>query len=96
MKRRTTMFSPNLTTVAWILSFTVIFAGLRLGQTGGSYQAAALLVLGVFLGSAIWWLFLSATVSLLRERFSPAWMLWVNRAAGILIAGFGVWALLLD
>jgi threonine/homoserine/homoserine lactone efflux protein len=88
-------FALTVSNPATILSFTVIFAGLRLGQTGGSYQAAALLVLGVFLGSAIWWLFLSATVSLLRERFTAAWMLWVNRAAGILIAGFGVWALLL-
>ncbi len=80
----------TLTNPATIISFGVIFAGLRLGETHGNYLLAALLVAGVFLGSAAWWLTLSGVVGLVRERFTPAWMTWVNRFAGAIIFGFGV------
>jgi len=76
-----------------ILSFAAVFAGLGLGQTGGDYASAGLLVLGVFLGSASWWLLLSGSVGALRARFPAAGLLWVNRISGIIIAGFGIVAL---
>jgi arginine exporter protein ArgO len=73
-----------------ILSFIAIFAGLRLGERGGDYVSATIMVAGVFLGSAAWWLTLSMSVGLLRERFTPAAMTWVNRLAGVIIFSFGV------
>ncbi len=76
-----------------ILSFAAIFAGLGLGQTGGDYASAGLLVLGVFLGSASWWLLLSGSVGAFRARFPAAGLLWVNRISGIIITGFGLVAL---
>ena len=85
----------TLTNPATILSFTVIFTGLHLGDTHGDYLSAGLLVSGVFLGSAAWWLTLSGIVGIFRERFTIAWMVWVNRLAGTIIAGFGLFALLL-
>jgi threonine/homoserine/homoserine lactone efflux protein len=80
----------TLTNPATILSFAVIFGGLGLGQSQGSYLAAGLLVLGVFTGSALWWLTLSSGVSLFRSRINLAQLQWVNRGAGIIITGFGV------
>ena len=44
-----------------ILSFAAIFAGL--GVVGGSGADAALLTLGVFCGSASWWVVLTAAMS---------------------------------
>ena len=85
----------TLTNPATIISFTVIFAGLRLGDTNGNYLSAGLLVTGVFFGSSAWWLTLSSIVSLVRERFTPAWMIWVNRLAGAIISGFGLIALVI-
>jgi threonine/homoserine/homoserine lactone efflux protein len=85
----------TLTNPATIISFTVIFTGLRLGDTHGDFLSAALLVAGVFLGSAAWWLTLSGIVGIFRERFTTNWMIWVNRLAGTIIAGFGLFALLL-
>jgi threonine/homoserine/homoserine lactone efflux protein len=85
----------TLTNPATILSFTVIFSGLRLGETGGNYLAATFLVAGVFLGSATWWLCLAGIVGVLRERFTAASLVWVNRVAGFVIASFGIAALLL-
>jgi arginine exporter protein ArgO len=75
-----------------ILSFVAIFAGLGIGGAG-DYGSAVMLVIGVFLGSAAWWLLLSGGVSLFRERFSPHVMLWVNRLSGTIITVFGALAL---
>lgn len=80
----------TLTNPATILSFAVIFAGVGVtsSQEAG-WQTAALLVFGVFVGSAIWWFLLSGGVSLLRGRLTPDLLRWINRAAGLIIGGFG-------
>ena len=84
----------TLTNPATILSFAAVFAGLGLAATVGNIIIApGLLTLGVFLGSACWWLLLSGGVSLLRIRLTSGALRWVNRASGILLLGFGVVAL---
>jgi threonine/homoserine/homoserine lactone efflux protein len=86
-------FLLTVTNPMTILSFAAIFAGLGLANTGGSYASALILVLGVFLGSAAWWLFLSGGVGLLRDKFNTKGLLWVNRISGMVITVFGVIAL---
>jgi threonine/homoserine/homoserine lactone efflux protein len=81
----------TLTNPLTILSFAAVFAGL--GAASGGYGTAALTVAGVFCGSALWWLGLSTGVSLLRGKFNPAMMQWVNRFSGLVIMTFGVLAL---
>jgi threonine/homoserine/homoserine lactone efflux protein len=87
-------FLLTLTNPATILSFAAIFAGLGLANSSHNYLEATLLVLGVFAGSALWWLLLSGGVSLFRTRLTPAWLGWVNRISGVIIAGFGLVILL--
>lgn len=84
----------TLTNPLTILSFAVIFAGIGVGATQNSALSATLVVLGVFLGSALWWCFLTGSISLFRKRFTPTWLLWINRISGSVIAIFGVLALL--
>lgn len=84
----------TLTNPLTILSFAAVFAGLGVGVVAGDYGAAVATVLGVFSGSALWWLALSTGVSLFRSRFTPRAMRWVNRISGVVILGFGVAALL--
>jgi threonine/homoserine/homoserine lactone efflux protein len=86
-------FLLTLTNPMTILSFVAIFAGAGLANSAGGNAAAAVMVLGVFAGSATWWLLLSEIVSLLRDRFSATALIWVNRVAGAIIVGFGVYAL---
>ena len=87
-------FFLTLTNPMTILSFVTIFAGLGLAETAaGGALGAGLLVLGVFLGSALWWLTLSGAVGLFRHRVSAGLLRWVNRVAGVVIAGFGAYAL---
>jgi threonine/homoserine/homoserine lactone efflux protein len=86
-------FFLTLTNPVTILSFAAVFAGLGLAGAGRDYVSAAVMVGGVFLGSALWWLTLSGGVSMLRKKFSLAAMRWVNRLSGIVIAGFGMFSL---
>ena len=87
-------FFLTLTNPMTILSFVAIFAGLGLASGGGGYISATVLVLGVFLGSALWWFILSGSVGVFRTRFHAHWMQWVNRISSMVIAGFGTLALL--
>ncbi|MGI0485234.1 LysE family translocator [Pantanalinema rosaneae CENA516] len=77
-----------------ILAFAAMFAGLGLSSTPKNHLSAVVLVLGVFIGSALWWVCLSSSVSLLRQRFNLDGLRWVNRISGIIIIVFGVLALL--
>lgn len=89
-----TTFLLTLTNPLTILSFAAVFAGMGLASTGGDYGSAVILVVGVFLGSASWWLILVGVVGILRGRFKPSMLRWVNIIAGLIITGFGVVALL--
>jgi threonine/homoserine/homoserine lactone efflux protein len=84
----------TLTNPMTILSFAAIFAGLGLGSVGGNYMSAGALVLGVFIGSAMWWLILSGSVGVFRERINVTGFRWINRISGAIIVGFGLFALL--
>ncbi len=86
-------FLLTVTNPLTILSFVAIFAGLGLANTNGSYASALVLVLGVFLGSAAWWLLLTGGVGLFRTKFNTQGLLWVNRISGMVITVFGVVAL---
>lgn len=83
----------TLTNPTTILSFVAIFAGLGLAGAHTASGDTAALVLGVFCGSALWWLALSGGVGLFRSRIGPRALRWINRVSGAIILGFGVAAL---
>ncbi len=76
-----------------ILSFVAVFAGLGLASGNNQPSSAASLVLGVFIGSAMWWFFLSAGVGIFRSYFQNNILQWVNRISGFIILAFGILAL---
>jgi threonine/homoserine/homoserine lactone efflux protein len=86
-------FFLTLTNPLTILSFAGIFTGL--GATGERVGGAnpMVLVLGVFLGSAAWWLFLSSAVSFFRKEASGDRFRWINWTAGVILVVFGIAAL---
>ncbi|WP_374446816.1 LysE family translocator [Stella sp.] len=83
----------TLTNPATILSFAAAFAALGLGEWAGDHGASLVLVLGVFLGSAAWWLGLSLAVARLRARIGPAALAWINRLGGGALVLFGLIAI---
>lgn len=87
-------FFLTITNPMTIFSYLAVFAGLGLSDTTGNYANACMLVFGVFLGSALWWLILSEGITLFRKKISQKAMIWINRLAGMIIIAFGITALL--
>lgn len=77
-----------------ILSFIAIYAGWQVQSLHGNYLGAAVLTLGVFLGSSLWWVALFLGLTAFRERFSLELLGWVHKISGVAIAGFGLVVLL--
>lgn len=86
-------FILTLTNPVTIIFFAAVFAGIGDEMTNRALPAVVPLVMGVFLGSALWWLLLSGGVSLIRDRLSQRSLRWINRGAGLLIALFGLSAI---
>lgn len=84
-------FLLTVSNPATILSFAAMFTGLGLGAGGGSNSSASL-ILGVFVGSSIWWLLLSGVAGALRSRFDARALKIVNVVSGIIILAFGALA----
>jgi threonine/homoserine/homoserine lactone efflux protein len=81
----------TLTNPMTILSFLALFVGL--GVAGDDAAGAAALTIGVFLGSAAWWVILVLVVGALRGRLTPTWMRRINVASGLLIGAFAIVAI---
>lgn len=76
-----------------ILAFLGFFASFRvLAVTGATLQAAAL-ILGVFLGSALWWLTLCAGTKRLSRRLDDSLLTTINHLSAVAIGGFGIYVL---
>jgi threonine/homoserine/homoserine lactone efflux protein len=85
------IYGLTMTNPMTILSFAGIFAGLGLAGRGG--LDAALVTLGVLLGSSLWWVVLTVAVGRLRGRITPRALTWVNRVSGAVLLAFGVVAI---
>ena len=83
----------TITNPATIVSFAALAATLGLG-TGGSLLGPALVVLGVLLGSAAWWIILVVATSALRARLRPAVVRGISTVSGLAIAGLGILAVI--
>jgi threonine/homoserine/homoserine lactone efflux protein len=83
----------TLTNPMTILSFAGLFAGVS-GLRGFPLSEIPALLLGVFAGSAVWWLALAFVIGLIRHKISPTTMLWINRCSAAAIIGFGFYVLI--
>lgn len=81
-------FVLTLSNPATIFSFVAIF-GAMAGRAASA--SPAVMVAGVLVGSALWWLFLSSVVGRLRERFDARWRRRVNLVSAAVLAGFALW-----
>lgn len=75
-----------------ILAFAAVFAGLGLAANPGTSEAA-MVALGVFLGSASWWIVLALGASRLRTYLGAGLLRAINMVSGLVITGFALWQL---
>src|SRR4051794_27501672 len=85
-------FALTLTNPITILAFLAVFAGI--GFTGGdaTLGGAAILVLGVWLGSLLWWAGLALGAGAFRHSFRRNHLVWINRGSGgiLVLSGVGL------
>lgn len=79
--------SLTLANPTTILSFAAVFASMT--STADAGTGGPILVLGIFAGSAMWWLILSTATGAMRNKLSPPTMLWINRICGAILAVMG-------
>ena len=83
-------FSLSVTNPGLALGYLAIFSSLSgalaLGLT--PYRPA-IVIIGIALGGALWWLLLSFFIGRLRTRLGPSTLDLINRWSGILVAAFG-------
>ncbi len=89
-----TTFFLTFSNPVTILSFVAIYAGWGVKSLHGHYFGAALLALGVFAGSALWWILLFAGLTLFRDAFNARILGLIHKVSGTIIAGFGLIVLL--
>ena len=83
-------FLLTITNPMTILSFVAVFAALGVANSSNDYASASFTVIGVFLGSALWWLILSSVAGWLRGKLNRTAILWIDRLSAIIIMGFGI------
>lgn len=88
-----TAFLLTLTNPMTLLAFLGFFVTFGVSVTGGLFHGAAVLVGGVFLGSALWWSVLCVGIGEIRHRVDEPLLRWINRASAVAISGFGVYVL---
>jgi threonine/homoserine/homoserine lactone efflux protein len=89
-----TTFLLTFSNPVTILSFVAIYAGWHVQSMSGHYVEAAVFALGVFIGSASWWVALFLGLTIFRDRFNLRLLWWIHRISGIGIAVFGMVLLL--
>lgn len=79
-----TTYLLTLSNPVTILSFTAIFGGLGL-SLGSNAAESGLLVISVFAGSMVWWMFLSGLTGRIRHRMSQTWITRIDVASAAII-----------
>ncbi len=77
----------NPVTMFAIFAVVATFAGLR------NNRDAWTIISGIFAGSIVWWIMLSGGVSLVREHFTEARVMMINRITGVALAILALWAI---
>jgi threonine/homoserine/homoserine lactone efflux protein len=88
-----TIYALTMTNPMTILSFAAVFAGFGFAAGATTFVDAAVLTLGVWAGSGLWWVVLTAVVAWLRGRVSTRGLTWINRISGTALVGFGLVAI---
>jgi len=86
-------FVVELTNPQTIFFFLALFSGSGAIELENSLSVAPTIA-GVFIGSALWWLFLTTLVGSISRWITPRRMRIINYISGVIIIGFGLKILL--
>lgn len=84
------VFAITLANPAYILIFVALFAAVGFSRASLGLTGGLAMIGGVMIGTSSWWFVLTFVVNLIRKKFRPRHMLWINRIAGIAIITLGL------
>lgn len=82
-------FLLTITNPGAVLGLFAIFGGVSTFVEVESNIDALTMVAAIMAGSLGWWLMLSNLIGRVRHRLNPGSLAYINRIAGVLLAGFG-------
>jgi len=85
-----TTFALTLSNPMTILVFVGLIAGLGASSNSGPF-APYWLVLGIFVGSCLWWLFLVQVALVAKNRLNLSMMRWLDLISGVVLLVWGMW-----
>ena len=77
-----------------IFSLAAIFTGIDITKSIGKPIHAVFVILGVFLGSTLWWFILSRGVCFIGKRTNKSILKWINTISGVILVLFACFLLL--
>lgn len=80
----------TMTNPATIIAFLTAFASLKFGFSSKGWLDPLAITVGVFIGSASWWLILSQLSAKFAKKLTPGTLLKINKFAGVLLMVFGL------
>lgn len=83
-------FTVMITNPITLISFAAIFASIDISGIHDQIRWGTSLVIGVFLGGALWWTLLITGTAMIRRHVTETGILWVSRISGALILAFGI------
>ncbi|MFI4947287.1 MAG: LysE family translocator [Alphaproteobacteria bacterium] len=75
-------FALTISNPITILAFVAIFAAIGFNGRAATSGRAAIMVLGVWLGSLLWWAGLAFASGMVRLTFDRNHLVWINRGSG--------------
>ncbi len=88
-----TVFFLTITNPMTVMMFFAIFSGISSTVGINQFIANILIVIGVFSGSALWWIFLSLIIEQVGKKISVSWQRSINIISASIIGGFGLFTL---
>jgi putative LysE/RhtB family amino acid efflux pump len=85
-----TAYGLTLANPPTILFFAGIFASVASLSTASQ---AVIFAAGVFAGSMLWWIILTAVISRTSALLKPPAMVWINRLSGVVLLAFAAYGL---
>ena len=85
-----TAFVITATNPVTIVAFGVIFTSISVAPSAQSYEWAESLVLGVFIGSALWWGVLTIIAVICRQSMDTMSLIWISRVSSTIILACGL------
>jgi threonine/homoserine/homoserine lactone efflux protein len=88
------VFLLTLSNPVAVFLFIAALASIDIVSVESPILSSLFVISGVFIGALLWWGLLISFVDLFRKRFRLKQLWWINKIAGVLIAGFGIFAII--